>query len=80
MKKSGLVNANHLIKKFMPETNFGNETITVGTMYKELRDMGFGNAEAQTIIAALSLAGAQWKPTQKAMAWNESKQTWFEID
>lgn len=68
MKNTGHYNAKALIKKFLPQTGYADGSITVSEMYEMLRDrMQFGNAEAQTIIAALTLAGAQWKPSSKAI-------------
>lgn len=65
-KTTGHSNAKAIIKKFLPQTGYADGSITVSDMYEMLRDrMQFGNAEAQTIIAALTLAGAQWKPSSK---------------
>jgi hypothetical protein len=58
--------ARNIIKRYMPLTAYGDGTVTLGRMYQMLRfDMGFGNPEAQTIIAALSLAGAVWATPEK---------------
>lgn len=65
---TGHSNAKAIISKFLPQTGYADGSITVSDMYEMLRDrMQFGNAEAQTIIAALTLAGAQWKPSSKAI-------------
>lgn len=54
--------AKAIIKRHKDNTGYFDSSITVTQMYKMLRDdMQFGNAESQVIIAALTLAGAQWK-------------------
>ena len=65
-KNTGHTNAKAIIKRHMSDTCYADGTITVSDMYAMLRDrMGFGNAEAQVIIASLTLAGAVWKPSSK---------------
>lgn len=54
--------ARAIIKKYLKDTGYVNGEIAITDMYEMLRDrMHFGNAEAQVIIAALTLAGAEWK-------------------
>lgn len=61
---TGHQNAMAIIKKYLNDTAYADGTIAVRDMYDMLRDrMGFGNAEAQCIIAALTIAGAKWKPS-----------------
>lgn len=60
---TGHANAKNIIKRYKDNTGYFDGSVTVADMYTMLRDrMQFGNAESQIIIAALTLAGAQWKP------------------
>ncbi len=66
MKNTSNATAKAIIKRYLKQTGYADGSITVSDMYEMLRDrMGFGNPEAQCIIAALTLAGAQWKPSSR---------------
>lgn len=55
-------NAQAAINQWLPLTGYTNHEIAENDMYDMLVwRMGFGNAEARTITAALTLAGAEWK-------------------
>lgn len=54
--------ARHIIKSQMKDTAYADGTIYVADMVDMLKWKGFGKAETQVIIAALTLAGAKWKP------------------
>lgn len=61
---TGYQNAIATIEKYLNDSAYADGTIAVRDMYDMLRDrMGFGNAEAQCIIASLTIAGAKWKPS-----------------
>lgn len=63
---TGRRNAKAIIEKYISDTGYADGTITVSEMYDMLRRrMRFGNAEAQCIIAALTIAGAKWRPSSK---------------
>lgn len=54
--------AKSIIKRYLKDTGYIDEQVTVVDMYDMLKNrMQFGNAEAQVIIAALTIAGAEWK-------------------
>ena len=83
MKKTNTAhqNAKEIIKRHADNTCYFDCTITTAEMYEMFRErFGFGNAEAQVIIAALTLAGAQWKPSSKPAGyeWDNDAQIWKE--
>jgi len=54
--------AKSIIKRYLKDTGYIDKQVTVVDMYDMLKNrMQFGNAEAQVIIAALTIAGAEWK-------------------
>lgn len=83
MKKNNTAHklAKDIIKRHANDTCYFDGTITTAEMYEMFRDrFGFGNAEAQVIIAALTLAGAQWKPSSKPAGyeWDAEQNEWKE--
>ncbi len=65
MKNTAHADAKRIIARYLNQTGYADGSITVSDMYEMLRDrMKFGNAEAQCIIAALTIAGAKWKQSK----------------
>ena len=64
------------IEKFKDETNYFSESIKLDDMRDMLRyRMQFGEAEAEVILAALTIAGAKFQEEEKEVseAWKKEK-------
>lgn len=64
------------IEKFKDETNYFSGTIKLDDMKEMFRDrMGFGEAETEVILAALTIVGAKFQDGEKEVseAWKKEK-------
>ena len=64
------------IEKFKGETNYFSGSLKLDDMREMFRDrMGFGDAETEVILAALTIAGAKFQDGEKEVseAWKKEK-------
>lgn len=70
MRKWTKRKAADMVRENIEKTGYSSGDISIQSMYEMLRcRMGFGNAEAKTILSALVLAGAKFKYDDNASAW-----------
>ena len=68
--------AREQIKRFKDETNYFSGTIKLDDMRDMFRNrMGFGEAETEVILSALTIAGAKFQEEEKEVseAWKKEK-------